>query len=79
MGKNVSEVYPPTGKGKDVTKDSEAIAKGDMEVLFPSAVRVPSIRESKDSGKCPRGEREQQGDRGIESEGLGDTREILTE
>lgn len=79
MGKNVSEVHLPTGKGNDVTKNSEAIAKGNVEVLFPSEVRVPSIHESEESGKCPRGEREQQGDRGIESEGLGDTREILTE
>jgi len=79
MGKNVSEVHPPTGKGNDVTKNSEAITEGNMEVLFPSEVRVPGIHESEDSSKCPRGEREQQGDRGIESEGLGDTREILTE
>jgi len=76
--RNVSEVRPPTSKGNDVTKDGEAITKGDVEVLFPSEVRVPSIRERKNSGKRPRGEREQQSDRGIESEGLGNTREILT-
>ena len=77
--RNVREVRPPTSKGNNVTKDGEAITKGDVEILFPSEVRVSSIRERENSGKCPRGEREQQSDRGIESEGLGNTREILTE
>ena len=78
MNRNVSEVRPPTSKSNDVTKDSETIAKGDVEVLFPGEVRVPSVRERENSGKRPRGEREQQSDRGVESEGLSDTREVLT-
>lgn len=48
-----------------------------MEVLFPSTVRVPGVHKGKNSGECPRGEGEQQGDGGIEPEGLGDAREIL--
>lgn len=29
---------PPTCYGKNVTKDSKGVAKGDVEVLFPSAI-----------------------------------------
>jgi len=75
----MSKVRPPTSKGNEVTKDSEPITKGDVEVLFPSAVRMPSICERENGGKRPRREGEQQSERGIESKGLGDTREVLTE
>ena len=79
VGRGVRKAYPLTGKGNNVTKDGEAVAKGDVEVFFPSAVRVPSIRERENGGKRPRREREQQSNRGIESEGLGDTWEVLAE
>lgn len=69
---------PSTCEGNDVPKDSKGIAKGDVEVLFPSAVRVPSIRKRKNGGERPRGKSEQQSDRGIEPERLDNTREILT-
>lgn len=78
MNRNVNEVRLPTSKGNDVTKDSEAIAKGDVEELFPSEVRVPSIPERENSSERPWGECKQQSDSGIESEGLGNAREILT-
>lgn len=69
----------PTCNGKDITKDNKRIAEGDVEVPLPSAVGVPSEGKHKNGSECPRGESEEQSDRGIEPEGLCDTREILTE
>lgn len=78
MNRIVSGVCPPTGKGNDVSEDSKPITEDDMEVFFPSAVRVPSICERENSSERPRGERKQQSYRGIEPEGLGNAREVLT-
>jgi len=54
----MTRASPPTGKSNDVAKDSKAITKSDVEVLFPSAVRMPSVRERKNGSERPRGEGE---------------------
>ena len=75
---NRAEVWgPPTCESDDVTKDSKGVAKGDVEVLFPGAIRVPGIHKRKNGSERPWGESEQQSDRGVKPEGLGNTREIL--
>lgn len=72
-------IHTLTCEGDDVTKHGEAITKGDVEVLLPSAVRMPGIRERENSSECPGRECEQQSDGGVEPEGLGDTRKVLSE
>lgn len=51
-------IYALTCEGDDVTEHGEAITKGNMEILLPGTIRMPGIRERKNSSECPRRERE---------------------
>jgi hypothetical protein len=55
MDRNVSRVPPPTSKSDDVTKDSEGIAKGDMEVFSPVRSECQAFASAKTVAKAQGG------------------------